>query len=227
MSSPGQASHQLAAVPLFAGLPQEALDQLAAASRVRRYPRGQILVSEGDPGDYLIVLEDGQLRVSRFSPAGVEAVLSVVDAPASLGELALLDGQPRDASITAQQPVVVRLVPRQAFLAILRTHPQAMEGLLATLAGMVRAANARHADLIGLDLPGRLARWILRHAGSPAEPGQVVVMTQSQSELAAELGATRSTLNRALHDLADRGVIDLDGATITLRKVDRLQDLIS
>lgn len=227
MPSPSETSQQLAAVPLFAGLPPGMLDHLAEVSRVRQFPRGQILFSEGDPGDYLVVLTEGQLRVSRFSPAGVEAVLSVVDAPASLGELALLDGQPRDATVTAQQPVSVRLVPRQAFLGVLQAHPAAMEGLLATLAGMVRAANARHADLIGLDLPGRLARWILRRAGPEAAPGQVVTMTQSQAELAAELGATRSTLNRALHDMADRGVIDLDGATIILRKVDRLRDLTS
>lgn len=227
MPTPDQATHHLRTVPLFAGLPAIALDQLMAASRLRRYPRGQILVSEGDSGDHLIVLEQGQLRVSRFSPAGVEVVLAVIDAPAALGELALLDGQPRDATITAQQPVVVRLVPRSAFLTVLRSEPQVMEGLLATLAGMVRAANARHADLLGLDLPGRLARWFLRRAGEGASPGAVVIMKQNQSELAAELGATRSTLNRALHDFDDQGIIDLDGATITLRKIDRLQDLLT
>jgi DNA-binding IclR family transcriptional regulator len=52
-------------------------------------------------------------------------------------------------------------------------------------------------------------------------------MTQSQSELAAELGATRSTLNRVLHDFDEQGIIDLDGSTITLRKVERLRDLLT
>jgi len=222
-----EATHHLGTVPLFAGLPTVVLDQLAAGSRVRHYPRGQILVSEGDPGDHLIVLEEGQLRVSRFSAAGVEAVLAVIDAPAALGELALLDGQPRDATITAQQPVSVRLVPRSAFLAVMRSEPRMMEGLLATLAAMVRAANARHADLLGLDLPGRLARWLLRRAGDGGTAGTTVTMKQSQSELAAELGATRSTLNRVLHDFEGQGIIKLDGSTITLRKVERLRDLLT
>jgi CRP/FNR family transcriptional regulator, cyclic AMP receptor protein len=227
MAAPEPASHCLASVPLFAGLPETVLTHLAGTSRVRQFPRGQILVSEGDPGDHLIVLEAGQLRVSRYSPAGVEVVLAVVDAPAALGELALLDGQPRDATITAQQAVTVRLVPRQAFRQVLHSEPALIDGLLATLADMVRAANARHADLIGLDLPGRLARWMLRRAGETPIEGQPITVTQSQAELAAELGATRSTLNRALHDFADQGIIDLNGTQITLRKVDRLRDLLT
>ena len=116
MSVPAKSAsaHRLADVPLFAGLVDSALDELARESRVRRYSAGQVLWNEGDPGDALLVLEEGQLRVSRFTAAGVEVVLSVVEAPSALGELALLDGAPRDASVTAQRPVTVRLIPRSS-----------------------------------------------------------------------------------------------------------------
>lgn len=65
-------SHRLGEVPLFAGLTPATLVKLAAVSRVRRYPQGQVLCSEGDPGDSLLVLEEGQLRISRFTTAGRE-----------------------------------------------------------------------------------------------------------------------------------------------------------
>jgi CRP/FNR family cyclic AMP-dependent transcriptional regulator len=221
-------AHRLAEVPLFAGLPAEAIAALARASLLRRYQGAQILCSEGDPGEALYVVESGRLRVSRFAPNGQEAVLAVVEAPAALGELALLDGAPRDATITAQGPVVVRLVPRTAFLALLRSEPALGEGLLATLAGWVRHANARQAAILGLDVPGRLAQWLLRQAaiGSPARNGAMIDLNRSQGELAAELGTTRSTLNRALAEFARLGLAEIDGERVHLRDVEGLRAFV-
>ena len=220
MGVPLAPSHRLAEVPLFAGLPPPALAELARASRPRRYPAGQVLWNEGDPGEALLVLEAGRLRVSRFAASGQEAVLAVVEAPAALGELALLDGAPRDATVTAQGPVAVRLVPRSAFLALLRREPALVEGLLRTLAGLVRHGNRRHADLLGLDVPGRLAKWLLGRAGDETgagvRPGAVVALGRSQGELAGELGTTRESLNRALRRFADLGLLELDGERVAL-----------
>jgi CRP/FNR family transcriptional regulator, cyclic AMP receptor protein len=158
MSSPIKAApkHRLADVPLFAAVAPHLLDELARASRTRRYAAGQVLWNEGDPGEALLVLEEGQLRVCRFTGAGTEVVLSVVDAPAALGELALLDGAPRDATVIAQQPVTVRLVPRSTFQDLLRREPTVVDGLLRTLAALVRAGNARR--------PGCLLGWEVANA---------------------------------------------------------------
>lgn len=220
MTLPRQgSSHRLGDVALFAGLPAQALDELARESRVRRYAAGQVLWSEGDPGDALVVLEEGQLRISRFTGAGVEVVLGVEDAPAALGELALLDGAPRDASVIAQRAVVVRLVPRPAFLALLRREPALVEGLLRTLAGMVRAANARHVATVGLNVPGRLAAWLLARTAAgrvDARGRPEIVIGRRQGELAAELGTTRSTLNRALNGFEALGYLTRDDDRVVI-----------
>ena len=221
----GVEGHHLAAVPLFARLPADALDERASSSLTRRYPQGQVLCSEGNAEDYLIVLEAGQLRVSRYTPAGGEAVLAVIEPPAAVGELALLDGAPRDATVTAQRAVTVRLVPRVVFRDLLRREPAAVEGLLRPLASLVRVGNARHADFVGLDVPGMLAKWLLQQARlghtGPLGSGAVVVMDRSQGELAAELGTTRSTLNRVLHDFASLDPISIEGNRVTLHRPDR------
>lgn len=214
------ANHRLADVPLLAGLPAQALDELARASRVRRYAAGQVLWNEGDPGEALLVLESGQLRVSRFSGSGIEIVLAVVDAPAAIGELALIDGAPRDASVIAQQPVTVRFVPRTIFHELLRREPAVVDGLLRSLAAMVRAGNARHAITVGLDVPGRLAAWLLARAAE--NPGSrkgtlEISIGRSQGQLAAELGTTRSTLNRALIGFESLGYLVRRGDRITIR----------
>ncbi|MFN8594453.1 MAG: Crp/Fnr family transcriptional regulator [Thermomicrobiales bacterium] len=212
--------HRLADVPLFAGLSAPVLDEIARESRIRRYGAGQVLWSEGDPGDALLVLEAGQLRVSRFTGAGVEVVLAVVDAPAALGELALLDGAPRDAAVIAQQPVVVRYLARSVFQGLLRREPTLVDGLLRSLAAMVRAGNARHAKTVGLDVPGRLAAWLLARAveSEPRGRGQPeIVLGRSQGQLAAELGTTRSTLNRALNSFEALGYLSRDGDRVVIR----------
>ena len=222
-AGPG-ATHRLADVPLFARLPPSALEELARASRTRSYPAGQVIWSEGDPGDALLVLEEGQIRVTRTTGGGVEVVLAVNDAPAALGELALLDGEPRSASVIAQRPVRVRFIPRSAFLALLRREPVAVEGLLHTLASMVRAGNERHLAAVGLDVPGRLAGWLLDRAtpleGSPTH--LALTLNRSQGELTAELGTTRSTLNRAINGFIDLGLISREGERVLILKPDAL-----
>jgi len=220
--APSQSSHthHLDAVPLFAEVSPGALEELARSSRLRRYSAGQVLWTEGDPGEALLVLEEGQLRVSRSTVSGMEIVLAVVEAPAALGELALLDGQPRDATVTAQGAVSVRLIPRQALLGLLEREPAVARGLLATLAGWVRQGNQRHTDLLGLDVPGRLAKWLLGRAGDATGTAvgraTVVPLGRSQGELAAELGTTRESLNRALRVFVEVGLVAVDGERITL-----------
>jgi len=219
----GAPKHRLADVPLFAAVTPHLLDDLARASRTRRYAAGQVLWNEGDPGEALLVLEEGQLRVCRFTGAGTEVVLSVVEAPAALGELALLDGAPRDATVIAQQPVTVRLVPRSTFRELLRREPAAVDGLLRTLAAMVRAGNARHAVTVGLEVPGRLAAWLLaRVAESGDSRRPVIELGRSQGQLAAELGTTRSTLNRALNRFEALGYLSRTGDRIAIRDADAL-----
>ena len=219
-------SHRLAEVPLFARLAPAALDALASASRLRRYPQGQVLCNEGDPGDALLVLEEGQLRISHFAANGEEAVLAVVDPPTAVGELALLDGEPRSATIIAQRPVTMRLVPRSVFLDLVAREPAVVEALLVTLAWMVRANNVRYADVLGLDVPGRLAKWLLTRGelhGERIETGLKVALGRTQGELAAELGTTRPTLNRALHDFEALGLVTHEGDQIIIRNPDVLR----
>jgi CRP-like cAMP-binding protein len=222
------AGHRLQEVPLFAGLSPEVIEELAAGSRVRRYPAGQVIWSEGDPGDALLILEEGQLRIFRMGLDGQESVLAVIEPPATIGELALLDGEPRSATVVAQRAVTVRFVPRQTFRQLLAREPSMVYELLKTLARMVRASDERYSRVLGLDVPGRLAAWLLDRAARSEQTagGPVtVMMRRSQGELAAELGTTRSTVNRALKDFEDRGLIAIEGEQVTLLHRAKLEQL--
>jgi len=222
--------HYLADVPLFAGLNRVHLNELAERSPVHVFRQGEILCLEGDPGHDLLVLETGQLRISRFTMAGQEVVLATVEPPATVGELALLDGTPRSATITAQRTATVRLVPRSFFLQLIHENPVVTEALLRTLAGLVRAGNDRHMDVVGLDAHARLAKWLLVRAagkGTITTDGTVVPLDRTQGELAAELGITRVWLNRALKDFERSGLLRKEDQIVTLLQPALLMQLIS
>jgi CRP-like cAMP-binding protein len=208
-----ESADPFASIPLFAGLDPAGRAGLAGASRMRRYARGQVLCSEGDPGDDLLVLEEGRIRVCRFSLSGQEIVLAEVDAPATFGELALIDGGPRAADVIAESNVRVRYLPRRVVLDLVSREPAMALALMKSLAAMVRATNERLSDLLALDVPGRLAKWLLAHTG---DDGRLAV-DQSQETLARSIGTTRVSVNRSLGQFARRGLIELGDGEIIVR----------
>jgi CRP/FNR family transcriptional regulator len=212
MSDP---THPLSAIPLFAGLEPVVLDELLAASRVRHFPKGQILCSEGDPGDDLLLLEEGRVRVCRYGAGGREVVLADVDAPHAFGEISLIDHLPRTATLIAVTRIRVRFVPRQPVIRLAERNPEVAMALLRGLAAMVRTSNDRLADMLVLDVPARLAKWLLAQAGDDDR----LVLAESQESLGIKLGTTRVTVNRTLHRFARGGLIRIDGSAIEL--VDR------
>lgn len=227
MVNDGVTGHRLGEVPLFSAISDQALDVLAAQTWLRSYPEGQVLASEGDPGQSLLVLESGQVKISRFTPSGHEVVLAIVDAPAAFGELALIDGAPRSATITAQTAVVVRVVPRNAFIQLMQREPDVSMAILHALTAMVRTTNERLSDVLSLDVPGRVAKWLLRRAlarGDRTDEGITVPFDLSQRELASELGTTRVSINKALKSFEALRAIRLDRASIVILNPDLLAE---
>jgi len=121
-------------LPLFEGISSRHLRRIPA--RAKRYGPGESIVREGDPGNAFYVILDGQVRVDP--PKGSSATLKAGD---SFGEMALLDGAPRSADITADGEVTVMVIGRAAFQKLLRSEPQMVTVLLRTLASRLRAAQ--------------------------------------------------------------------------------------
>lgn len=214
-------------VPIFRDLPEDALQRLQQESLTRSYPEGQILTSEGDPGDSLLIIESGHVRVSRYSASGQEIVLAVVEAPDAIGELALIDGAPRSATVIAQTEVTIRVVPRRAFDSLMDENPAVAQAVMRALASMVRETNERLADFLSLDVPGRVAKWLLARAaraGIRQDEGIRVPFLISQGELAVELGTTRVSINKALKTFESLGAIHLEGDHILLTNADLLSE---
>ena len=223
-ADPRAAAEVLRRTELFRGLDDEALAQVGAAGRWRTYRRGQYIWYQGDPGDALLVVGEGRVKVVFGSEGGEEAVLVTAGGGEVLGEIALLDGGGRSASVVAVEPTTGLLLTRATVLEAMGRHPVVLEAMLRNVGGLVRRLTEQAGDLVFLDLGGRVAKLLLRLAGDRAEATDVVLDTGlSQSELAAMVGATRPAVNRVLRLFAARGLISVDGQVIVLRDIAGLQ----
>jgi CRP/FNR family transcriptional regulator/CRP/FNR family cyclic AMP-dependent transcriptional regulator len=221
-------AQSLARIPLLQDVSAEALTQLTRSLRRRTYSRGEVIFHQGDPGDTLHLVRGGRVKVVLPAESGDEAVLAILGPGDCFGELALLDGGPRSASVVAMEPVETLVLGRQDFLAFFRSNIEAAERLVVTLARIIRRANEEVADLAFLDLPGRLAKKLLELAethGHPLEGGKGAEITVplTQEELAGMIGATRPSVNKVLGLYEDQGAIQRRGRRIAILKPEVLR----
>lgn len=214
---------------LFAGIDDDGLGRLAAASRPRRFRRGETIFHVGDPGDALFIVASGEVKIALPPEDGSEpAILTTVGVGGFFGELALLDGAPRSATAIALGPVTCHVLRRDTFAALMDEEPGMRHALLATLAGEIRRLTAQIEDLHFLDLPGRLARHLLRSVvggdgTGPLPEGEArLAWPYTQGELAGMIGGSRQTVNRLLSDFITDGLLRFEGEDLVIPDVARL-----
>jgi CRP/FNR family transcriptional regulator, cyclic AMP receptor protein len=205
----------LRSAAIFAELPDDALARLAARCVRRTYGRNQFLWYQGDDGAHLVVIASGLVKVVS-SPQGGEVVLTTLGPGGISGELAVLDGSPRSASVVAAEPTTVLLLTRATVLDMLNRYPSVLDALLRSLGNLIRRITEQAGDFVFLDLGGRVAKLLLHLAEAHGASSTVLDLRLTQSDLAAMVGATRPAVNRVLQNLAGRGVIEVDGQRIVL-----------
>jgi CRP/FNR family cyclic AMP-dependent transcriptional regulator len=207
--------------PLFAQLPNVDVEWLAAQTMLRHYRRGHVVYYEGDPGDCLILVAEGRLKVLARSEAGDELLLTVVGPPDSIGALAIADGGPRSETAEALTDATVLRVDRADILRLAVTGTTVADALTQMLAVVVRRLTSTATDLVFLDLPRRLAKLLLgqcRIAGA-----DVVVLPWTQTDMASCIGASRQSVNSALRDFHRRGWITTEGPVLRVHDAGALE----
>ena len=221
-----QAAALLAKTPLFADLEQSELLGLGALARRRAYGKGDYIFHQGDAGDALFVLMDGRVKVVTISEDGDEMILATLQPPDVFGELALIDGGPRSASIQTLEPTTALTLTRATLLDLVSRQPKVSEVLLRSLGMLVRRSIAQAGDLVFLDLHGRVAKLLLRLIEDPAAHASVPLsldLGMTQSDLAAMVGGSRQSVNQILHLFERRGYLRLEGHTLIVKDLEALR----
>ncbi|MBU9696594.1 Crp/Fnr family transcriptional regulator [Rhodobacteraceae bacterium HSP-20] len=213
-----EAMSLLQACAPFHGLDEGVLADLAALSVWRSWSTGETVFQRGEAGNHLIILRRGRLRLSLVSAAGKEVLLGTVGPGGMVGEVALIDGQPRSADAAALEPAEGLLLRRDGFLAAMSRQPQLGLNMARYLCTLLRNTNFQMESIALHDLRARLVRFVLlglRQAhGESLPPRAELRVGLTQGELSALLGASRPKLNRALHELIDEGALSRKGDTL-------------
>jgi CRP/FNR family transcriptional regulator, cyclic AMP receptor protein len=211
---------------LFAGLGEPTLRTLADRSLERSFPRHGRLFHQGDPGTGLYVLVSGLVKVVVTSEDGEEMVLVTLGPGEALGELSIVDGGPRSASAEALEPTVALMITREVLLDLATRDRGLTEALLQALGGLLRRLTEQAADLVFLDLPGRVAKLLAGLAaerGSATPEGIELDATLTQTDLAGMVGASRQSVNQILQGFARRGYLQVQGRRIVIHRLDLLR----
>jgi CRP/FNR family transcriptional regulator, cyclic AMP receptor protein len=196
---------------LLSGLPAHHSAELFAIAKRVRLAAGEILFRAGAPADGCYRVEDGLLKVVMVSVSGAERILAFLGRGALVGELSIIDGLPRSATVVAVRDATVSFLGRAEFEAFADKHPEVYKSLIKLLAQRLRETDAGVAASSFLSLKGRVAQTMLElaeHFGQEVGPGRIVIRQKiGQNDLAAMAGIARENVTRVLNDLQRHKVV--------------------
>ncbi|MCX4762011.1 Crp/Fnr family transcriptional regulator [Streptomyces sp. NBC_01275] len=204
-------------------------DALLRLGTRRRYADQEVLMAAGAVGDAVYMLLDGLVLVVGATEDGEEPVLAIRAAGEVVGELAVLDGNLRSATVRAAGPVTALRIAPASFIAFLHSHPAAQLQVLRSVARKLRSATQRRIETSGCDARRRLARVLYELAaeyGRPRRDGAVLLeLSLSQRALGSLAGVSVSTTERMLAELRAENVLTTGYRQLLLLSPDRLTTL--
>ncbi len=213
---------------LFSGLPENDLAAIAGLARIKALEKDSYLFREGEPAEGFYVVQRGAINVHRVSATGKEQVIYVFRAGESLAEAALASPTGYPANARAVEPSAVLLIPKTEFLALVAKRPDLAMRMLGSMSQHLRVLVGLLDDLTLKDVETRLANWLVKRCASAKGAGAAVEIDLGGTKrvLAAELGTTAETLSRTFARFREAGLIEVRGASVTVKSPAELRALL-
>jgi CRP-like cAMP-binding protein len=218
----------LSNVSLFSSLEDRELDELLKLTSTRHLREGEILFRKGEPGRQLYGVVEGRLKIYSAGADGREVVFGLSDPGDVTGEIALLDSEPRSATVVALEATELLTLDRRDFLPFLERHPRVAIRLAEILAERLRRLSELTEDSVLLALRARLAKKLValaRSYGQPTGEGTRIDLKLSQQALGDMVGTSRESINKQLRAWTQQGLVESQRGFITLRRPKELESL--
>lgn len=205
------------------------VDELLAHAHVAHYAAGSEIFAKGSPGDSMMAVLRGEVRISSPSPEGHEIVFNIIEAGEIFGEIALIDGQDRSAGATALTDCELLVVHRRDFKPFLERRAHICLLLLEIACQRLRQTSEQVEDVLFGDVGSRMAKSLIRLARRSPPRGQrqpETVLHITQQQLGSMVGGTRESVNRQLQVWQKAGLIKLGKGSIEICDADALQRMI-
>ena len=214
---------------LFGKLSISEIDSLIGYTQVEHYPAGREIFDKGSPGQSLMAVLRGSIKISSLSSDGKEVVFRIINTGEIFGEIAALDGEERSADAAAITDCELLVFNRGDFLRMLENRADLCMILLRILCRRLRQTTEQVEDVMFRHLESRLAKALLqlaRRVGLHGLQSKGVELHVSQRELGNMAGGSRESVNKFLQNWHRQGLIDLGKASILIKDIDALRDLI-
>ncbi len=207
-----EALQSLRNIPLFANVSDADLESIASHMIERRYPRHSVVVEEGLPGDYMYVICEGRVKVTKLSEDGREKILKFLGVGDFFGEMALLDRAPRSASVETLDASRMLALARNDFLASMRSSPNLAMAVVQELTRRLREASEHASSLSFLNVRDRTKDLLARLAREGVvRDGRHVTPALTHQQIADMIGTSRETVTRVVKDLKSEGWLVQEG----------------
>lgn len=204
-------------LPIFSRVPEEQLVKIARVARYRRVPRATSIVHAGDPTDSLYVLVNGSIKVMNTNEEGREVILSILGPGEFFGEMGMIDGSPRSATVVSIEACEVITIAKEDFGKVLAENYEIALHIMKSLVQRLREADRKIENLALLDVYGRVGKLLLEF--SEQRDGQRVVTRKlTKQDIAKMVGASREMVSRVMKDLESQGYFHTEGSTIIINE---------
>lgn len=219
----------LRSVPLFADLEEGELERFSRVAVARSFPAGTRVFHEGDHSDACYIVRDGNFRVTREHSDGRAITLATLGTGDIFGELAMLDGEVRSASVEALSDGELLALPAGEVRALLARHSEITVKLIAALVRRLRTANERISRQSFQTVPSRVAgvlsQLVAEESPGSGDPGEVTIR-MNQADLAQLAGTSRESVSRFLADLERAGIVQPGRGRVTVLAPEKLRNYI-
>jgi CRP-like cAMP-binding protein len=204
----------LATIPLFSRLDRADLEQFAALIREKTYPKGSVILFENDPGDSLLIVREGRVKVVLVGEDGREVILAVLGVGDHFGELSLIDDQPRSAHVIAMEDAALLVLRREDFRRRVESSPAIAWALLQELSQRLRRADLKIGGLVLRDVAGRIAGLLLEFSDQGGT--DLIEKPLTHQTIAQMIGASRETVSRAMKEFQEQGWVGVERRRIRI-----------
>ncbi len=197
---------------LFSELSEFELDRVASFARIEQIATKTNVFYKGDQGNSMFIVISGRLKVQNVSEEGKTFILSFLEPNAAFGEIAVLDGKPRTATVMSVDASELLIIDRAPFLKFLENHPHVAIKLLGEFCNMLRLTDEQLENMVFFNLPTRLVKMLsilaMRY-GTATPEGIAIDLKISQVDLAALVGTSRESINKHLRNWEDERLLTI------------------
>jgi len=215
-------------VPIFGELSDQELERIASLGIRKKYKKGGIILLEEETGAALFVIMSGKVKIVRMDDDGREVILSILGESDFFGEMAILDGSTRSASVVATSKSELFMIHRGDFLKALNDYPTVAIALLRELTNRLRKADQQIKSLSLKDASGRVATVILQLADDVGvfRKGKVEIdELPLQQDLANMAGTSRETISRMIHKFIKKGYMQMQGSKLIINDYEAFKSM--